>query len=228
MPASGNTGPTGLPVATDTEMPDNREDSRGQPRPTSGREPPLVLVAEDEEIAALAIMRGLESHNYRVLGPALDGNDAVRLAESAKPDLAILDIQLPGLDGLAVADHVQSKLGIPAVILSAHTDPAYLDRARKIGVSGYLVKPVRSEELAVAIDLSLTRFRQMQTLAERVAALEQNLADRKIIERAKGVLMRTKSVTEEEAYLRIQKISRRSHRKMVDVARSLMEAQDLL
>jgi response regulator NasT len=196
--------------------------------PAPRQAPASILVAEDEEVAALAIRRGLEVYGYRILGPALTGADAVRLAEAEHPDLAVLDINMPLMDGLTAADHIQMKLGVPAVILSAYTDAEYLDRARRIGVSGYLVKPVRSEELAVAIDLALTRFRQLQTLAERVAALEQNLVDRKVIERAKGVLMRSKGISEEEAYLRIQRTSRRTHRKMVDVARSVLEAQDLI
>jgi response regulator NasT len=192
------------------------------------RVPPSVLVAEDEPVTAHAIKRGLEFHGFRVVGPVHSGEDALKLAESARPDIALLDINMFGMDGLSAADQLQSRLGVPAVILSAHTDAEYFERAKRVGVSGYLVKPVKPEELAVAIDLALTRFRQLQTLAERVAALEQNLNDRKVIERAKGVLMRSKGISEEEAYLRIQRLSRKTHRRMVDVAKSVLDAQDLL
>lgn len=198
--------------------------------PGSGVRPPAptaVLLAEDDPVAAMLVKRGLEQHGFRVLGPAAGGQEAVALAAEGKPDIAVLDIAMPGMDGLAVAEHLQNRLGIPAVILSAHTEPEYLARARTVGVSGYLVKPARTEELAVAVDLALTRFRQMQTLAERIAVLESNLNDRKLIERAKGVLMRAKTITEEEAYLRLQKASRRTHRKMVDVARSVLDAEGL-
>jgi response regulator NasT len=192
--------------------------------------PRRVLVAEDDALTALSLAEGLSAMGLTVIGPAMSGAAALRMAERQRPDVALLDVRMPDVDGLSAADRLQNHIGVPCLVLTAYADAEFLARARRVGVFGYLLKPFHLPQVRVALDLAIARFRQMdalagevRNLAERVGELERSLADRKVIERAKGILMRSRNLTEEQAYLLLRATSRRLDRRMGDLAQIVID-----
>lgn len=188
-----------------------------------------VLLAEDEPIIALGLESKLGQLGYEVVATAADGDTALALARELRPDVLVLDIKMPGPSGLDVAATLSAE-GIrkPTVIVTAYEDESLVDRAVSVGVGAYLAKPVTQAQLSAAVKLACTRFTEFQALQDEVDSLREALEVRKLVERAKGILVSRLGLSEEEAFKRIQRTARERRVPMADMARSLIQAQDLL
>lgn len=181
-----------------------------------------VLIADDEAIIRMGLRTMLEEMGHRVVGIAADGPSAVKLAAEEKPDLAILDIKMPDMDGLEVAETITTKRRIPILLLTAYSDRKLVERATKLAVLAYLVKPVKEADLGLAIELAMARFEEWQALEQEAADLKEALATREVVGRAKELLMQRHGLTEHKAFLSIQRRSRKSRRTMREVAETIL------
>src|SRR6266480_1630614 len=181
-----------------------------------------VLVAEDETIIRLDLRDLLERAGFEVCEEARDGEEAVALERSARPDVAIMDVKMPKLDGIEAARRILDERPIPIVMLTAYGQDELVARAVEAGVFGYLVKPFREQDLLPAIRTARARHEELAALREQADSLAEALAARKSIERAKGLLMERESLTEEEAFARLRKASQLSGRPMRVVAEALL------
>ncbi len=181
-----------------------------------------LLVAEDEEGARLTLVRMSESLGHQVVAEACNGQEAVEMAELTSPDLLLLDIRMPQMDGLTAARTILERAPLPVVIVTGHADEHLIRRAADTGVFSYLVKPITLERLAAAISTARARFADMQILREEVGDLRDALEARKLIERAKGILMRDLAVSEQDAYRWLKATSSRTNCKMSEIARRVV------
>jgi response regulator NasT len=181
-----------------------------------------VLIAEDEALIRLDLAEMLVEEGYDVVGEAADGETAVRLAEELKPDLVILDIKMPIMDGLAAAEKIAGARIAPVVILTAFSQRDLVERARAAGAMAYLVKPFQKSDLVPAIEISLSRFSEITSLESEVAGLTDRLETRKAVERAKGALMTTYGMTEPQAFKWIQRTAMDHRMTMRDVAERIV------
>jgi response regulator NasT len=186
-----------------------------------------IVIADDEAVIRMGLRAMLEERGYRVVGEAGDGRRLLELVERLRPDLVFLDIKMPGLDGLAAAERLAETHRLPVIVLTAYGERDLVERARQAGVMGYLMKPLREADLQPAIEVALARFRDLQALAQEVSGLQETLEVRKLVERAKGVLMQRLGLGEEDAYLRMQRASRNTRRPMKEIARRILEGEDL-
>ena len=182
-----------------------------------------VLIADDEAIIRMGLRTMLEEMGHKVVGMAADGPSAVRLAAKEEPDLAILDIKMPDMDGLEVAEAITAKHRIPILMLTAYSDRELVERATKLAVLAYLVKPVKEADLGLAIELAMARFEEWQALEQEAADLKEALATREVVDRAKKILMQRDGLTEHEAFLSIQRRSRNSRKTMRGVAEAILD-----
>ena len=182
-----------------------------------------VLIGEDETLIRLDLRGMLEAAGFEVCAEARDGEEAVELARTEQPDLAVLDVKMPRLDGIETARRILDERPIPIVIVSAYTEATLVERAAEAGVFGYLAKPFREEDLLPAIATARARFGQLAAVREQVDTLADALAARKAIERAKGILMAKQSLTEEAAFARLRKASQSSGRPMRVIAEAIIE-----
>jgi AmiR/NasT family two-component response regulator len=167
--------------------------------------PIRVVLAEDEAIIRLDLKETLEEEGYEVVGETGRGDEAVALVRDLDPDLAILDIKMPGMDGLSVAREISAERLCAVLILTAFSQRDLIEQARDAGALAYLVKPFQRSELVPAIELAIGRFRDFKAVSEQAESLGDQLETRKILDRAKGVLMDTHGLTESEAFSFIQK-----------------------
>ena len=181
-----------------------------------------ILVAEDETIIRLDLRELLERAGFEVCGEARDGLEAVELARSSEPDLAILDVKMPRLDGIEAARRILEERPIPIVMLTAYGQEELVSRAVEAGVFGYLVKPFREQDLLPAIEAARARHEELVALQGEVESLSDALAARKVIERAKGLLMAKEGLTEQEAFERLRRASQLSSRPLKVVAEALI------
>ena len=181
-----------------------------------------VLVAEDETIIRLDLRDLLERSGFEVCAEARDGEEAVALARSEQPDVAIMDVKMPKLDGIEAARRILDERPIPIVMLTAYGQEELVSRAVEAGVFGYLVKPFREQDLLPAIRAARARHEELAALREEAESLEEALAARKAIERAKGLLMEREGLTEHEAFARLRKASQISGRPLKVVAEALI------
>ncbi len=181
-----------------------------------------ILIAEDETIIRLDLRELLERSGFEVCAEAKDGEEAVELARSAEPDLAILDVKMPRLDGIEAARRILDERPIPIVMLTAYGHDELVSRAVETGVFGYLVKPFREQDLLPAIRAARARHEELQVLREEAESLAEALAARKAIERAKGILMEKEGLTEQDAFARLRKASQVSGRPLKVVAEALI------
>ena len=181
-----------------------------------------VLIADDEAVIRLGLRTMLEEMGHQVVGMAADGPSAVKLAAKEQPDLAILDIKMPDMDGLEVAEAITAKRRIPVLMLTAYSDRELVERAAKLAVMAYLVKPVKEADLGLAIELAMARFEEWRALEQEAASLKEAMATREVVDRAKKILMQRNGLTEHEAFLSIQRRSRNSRRTMREVAEAIL------
>jgi response regulator NasT len=188
-----------------------------------------VLVADDNPLVALGLSERLRSLGHQPLGPAADGSEAVELARLHEPDLYLFDIEMPEIDGLEAASRL-TALGLrrPVVVITGVDDPGLVDRSIASGVSAYLTKPVDSRELKAALELASARHAELQALEAEVERAQQALEDRKLVERAKGLLMSALDLSEQDAFRRLQLTARERNLRLVDVAARIVEQQSLL
>jgi response regulator NasT len=184
-----------------------------------------VLIADDEPIARLDLREMLEALGHRVVAEASDGAEALQMAREQRPQLAILDIRMPAMDGLQVA-HALAQEGIaPSLILSAYTDQEYLERSREAGCLCYLVKPFRQSDLGPALATTIALSHRLNAMQEELCMLQEELATRKAVERAKGILMDKYQLREVDAFRRIQMESMNSRRSIRAVAEHVIREE---
>lgn len=183
-----------------------------------------VLIAEDEALIRLDLKELLEEEGYDVVGEAADGQEAVRQARELRPDLVILDVQMPVLDGLAAAERIARERIAPVVILTAFSQRELVDRARDAGAMAYLVKPFERTDLVPAIEMAASRYAEIISLEREVADLQQRLEVRKLVDRAKGLLMSERGLSEPEAFRWIQRSAMDRRATMADVAADIIAA----
>ncbi len=179
-----------------------------------------ILVAEDETLIRMDLVEMLTESGYEVVAQATNGEEAIALATEFKPDLAILDVQMPVLDGISAAEKIIAIA--PVLMLTAFSQKELVDRARDAGVMAYVVKPFTISDLIPAIEIAVSRHTQMRSLAEEVADLHERLETRKVIDRAKGILMKALNLTEPEAFSWIQRAAMDRRITMKEVAEAVI------
>jgi two-component system, response regulator PdtaR len=188
-----------------------------------------VLVAEDDPLIARGLTERLRSLGHDPLGPASDGAEAVELAQTSPPDLYLFDIEMPNVDGLQAATQLAADgLRRPVVVVTGVDDPSLIERSIVSGVSAYLTKPVDTRELEAALALATARHAEFEALEAEVDQARQALEDRKLVERAKGLLMSALDLSEQDAFRRLQLTARERNLRLVDVAGRIVEQQSLL
>jgi response regulator NasT len=185
-----------------------------------------ILVAEDETIIRLDLRGLLERAGYDVVAEARDGEEAVELARVHEPDLALMDVKMPRLDGIEAARRMLEERPIPIVMLTAFDQRELVERAAEAGVYGYLVKPFREQDVVPAIELAKARYEELVAVRADADSLAQALADRKVIERAKGLLMEREQLSEGDAFARLRKASQVSGRPLRVIADAVLATFD--
>lgn len=186
--------------------------------PTSSSRPRTVVIAEDETLIRMDLAEMLADEGYDVVGQAGDGQRAIELAEEHRPDLVILDVKMPVLDGIAAAEAIAGKRIAPVVMLTAFSQRDLVERAREAGAMSYLVKPFSQADLVPAIEMAVSRFAEITELESEVTDLKERLATRKAVDRAKGILQEQLSLSEGDAFRWIQKTAMDLRMSMREVA----------
>lgn len=184
-----------------------------------------ILIAEDESITRMGLSRILEDAGHHVVA-APDGRIAVTLARNTRPDLTILDIKMPKMDGLEAAQRIYQERPTPIVLLTAYGDQELIERAKSLPIMAYLIKPIKERELLATLEVVTARFDEFEWLHQKTVELKEELATRKLIERAKGILMRREGLSEKAAYRKIQRQARDERRSMRDVAEEILQSAD--
>ena len=182
-----------------------------------------VIVAEDESLIRIDIVETLRDHGFEVIAEAADGEKAVALAEELRPDLVVMDVKMPLMDGISAAEILTKKKIAPVVLLTAFSQRELVERASEAGALAYVVKPFTPSDLIPAIDIALGRYAQIQALEDEVADMSERLETRKILDRAKGILNNTMGLTEPEAFRWIQKASMDRRLTMKEVAQTVID-----
>jgi AmiR/NasT family two-component response regulator len=182
-----------------------------------------VVIAEDEAIIRLDLQETLQEEGYEVVGSTGRGDEAVALVRELKPDLAILDIKMPGLDGISAAKEIAGGRWAAVLILTAFSQRDLVEQARDAGAIGYLVKPFQKSDLVPAIEVAVGRFAELRALEQEVHSLEDQLVTRRIVERARGLLMDRYGLSENEAFSFIQQTAMRQRAKMRTTAEQVLD-----
>lgn len=183
-----------------------------------------VIIADDESLVRMDLQETLTELGYLVIGQVGDGQSAVNMARELEPDVVIMDIKMPGLDGIEAAKILTEEKIAPVVLLTAYSQRDLIERAKEAGVVGYLVKPFREADLTPAIELALARFEEFRALEKEVNNLKEALETRKKVEQAKGILMEKQGLSEQEAFRKIQKMSMNTRKPMKEVAEAIILA----
>jgi len=186
-----------------------------------------MLVADDESLISLSISEQLQGLGHEVIGTAQNGREAIEMAEQYNPDLIIMDIKMPEVDGLKATKVINQRKITPIILLSGYSNEKIAQKAGESGAFAYLTKPVDKRELVPAIEIALSRFHELTNLKKEVSYLEQTIEARKVIERAKGIIMKRYDLSESEAHLRLQKASRDQNIKLVELAKSIIFSERL-
>lgn len=183
-----------------------------------------VIIVDDEALIRMDLKESLTNQGYLVIGDAGDGRSGINLARKLNPDIVIMDIKMPDLDGIEAARILTEERIAPVLLLSAYSQQELLRRATQAGVAGYLVKPFRESDLAPAIEVALARFNEFREIEREIGNLQETLEARKVVERAKGILMESQGLSEAEAFRKIQKMSMNNRRTMRAVADAIILA----
>jgi AmiR/NasT family two-component response regulator len=186
-----------------------------------------IVVADDESIIRMDLREMLAGLGYLVVGEAGDGLTAVNVAREVRPDLVIMDIKMPEMDGIEAAKVLTEERIAPVLLLTAFSQQELVRRAGEAGVVGYLVKPFGETDLAPAVEIAIARFKEFRTLEKEANDLRDTLETRKRVERAKGVLMQTQGLSESDAFRKIQKLSMNSRKSMREVADAILLAHEV-
>jgi len=183
-----------------------------------------ILIADNESIIRMDLKELLEEAGHEVVGEAVDGLKAVELTRKFKPDLVIMDIKMPEMDGIAAAKIISNEKLAPVLLLTAYSQKEIVEKAKDSGVLAYLVKPVKESNLFPAMEIALSRFREYMDIEQELNDLRNSLEMRKLLDRAKGILMDAYSLNEQEAFRRIQQYSMAKRKSIREVAESIIEA----
>lgn len=183
---------------------------------------PTVLVAEDEALIRLDLVELLTEEGYEVVGEAGDGDEAVKLARELVPDLVIMDVKMPKMDGITAAEIIAEERIAPIVMLTAFSQRDLVERARDAGAMAYVVKPFGASDVVPAIEIAMGRFQEIAAIEDELASLEDRLESRKVIDQAKGILQQDLGLTEPEAFRWIQKTAMDMRKSMRDVAEGVI------
>ena len=181
-----------------------------------------ILVVEDESIVLLDITIMLKDAGFDVVGHARNGEKAIELAHALQPDLVLMDIKMPKMNGLKASDVISNTFQIPVLLLTAFSQREYIDEAKRANIVGYLVKPITEANLIPAVEIALLQAANTKKYQERNAQLDETLTNRKVIEKAKGIIMKRKNVTEEVAYNKLRRLSMDKQLSMETVARRII------
>lgn len=187
-----------------------------------------VLICEDEGLTALRLQVSLKKLGHEVVGEAANGEEAVAQAARLLPDAILMDVRMPKLDGIAATERIMAERPTAIVMITAYSERELVDAALRVGASGYLVKPVSDDQIEPALQVALSRFAELKELRGELTDMKQALEARKVMERAKGILMRRFQLTEEDAYKRLQKMSRDRRQSLRDTAAQVIAAVELL
>jgi response regulator NasT len=181
-----------------------------------------LVIADDESIIRMNLKETLVGLGYLVIGEAGDGVSVINLARELRHDLVVMDIKMPKLDGIAAAKMLTEERIAPVLLLTAYSDRELVDRAREAGVVNYVVKPFRDAELLPAIEIALARYAEFREMDKQIDDLKESLETRKLVDRAKGILMDTQGLKEQEAFRKIQQLSMNSRKSMREVAQAIL------
>jgi response regulator NasT len=187
-----------------------------------------IAIADDEPDMREYFQKCLTRLGHKVVVVAQNGRELVDRCRTVRPDLVITDIKMPDMDGIDAAQQIYGDQPVPVILISAYHDATLIERAEADHVLGYLVKPIKQADLEPVIALAMRRFEQFEALRKEAADLRQALEDRKVIERAKGVLMKRSGLDEQEAFRRLQHLAREKSRKLVDIAQMILVADEAL
>lgn len=183
-----------------------------------------LVIADNESIIRLDLREMLEEAGHEIAGEAVNGRKAVELTRMHRPDLVIMDIKMPEMDGIAAARRIADEKLAPVLLLTAFSQPEIVEKAKDSGVLGYLVKPVRESSLFPAMEIALSRWEEMQGLEQELDKLKDSLETRKTVDRAKGILMAAHKLSEQEAYRRIQRYAMTKRLPIKEVAEAIVRA----
>ena len=186
-----------------------------------------IVIADDESLIRMDLREMLTSLGYLVVGEVGDGRSAVNAARELKPDILIMDIKMPDMDGIEAAKILTEEGIAPVVLLSAYSQSDLVERAREAGVIAYLVKPIRDTDLPPAIEIALARYREFMEVQKEINDLTEALETRKLVDRAKGILMDRQGLSEAEAFRKIQKMSMNNRKPMKEVAWAIILAHQV-
>lgn len=186
-----------------------------------------VLIADDEPVIRMDLRAMLESMGHTVVGEADNGETALQLARTLKPDLAIVDIMMPGMNGIELAQQLSKERLAPVLILTAYSEPSMIEGADRAGAIAYLVKPFREADLAPAIQIAVSRFRELRAIEQQLVNLQQEMRARRKIGRAKRLLMQQMGLSEQEAFRRLQAAAEGTGKSLAEVAEAILLAHQV-
>jgi AmiR/NasT family two-component response regulator len=186
-----------------------------------------LVIADDESLIRMNLKETLVGLGYLVVGEAGDGVSAINLARELRPDLVVMDIKMPKLDGIQAAEVLTQERIAPVLLLTAYSDRELVDRAKEAGVVAYLVKPFREADLLPAMEVAMARFAELRAMDKQLGDLKEALETRKVVERAKGLLMEKQGLSEPEAFRKIQQLSMNTRRPMKEIAQSILLAAQI-
>lgn len=185
-----------------------------------------ILLADDEAILRLDLREMLQDAGHEVIGEAANGEEAVKLARELQPDFIIMDVKMPIMDGITASKIIAEENIAPVLLLTAYSQQDIVDKATDAGVIAYLVKPIREEQLFPAMEVAVKRFTEVKSLNDELEQLKDSLETRKLLDRAKGILMTAHGMTEQEAYRRMQQFSMAKRISLKELAESIIEAAE--
>lgn len=186
-----------------------------------------LVIADDESIIRMNLKETLVGLGYLVVGEAGDGVSVINLSRELRPDLVLMDIKMPKLDGIQAAKILTEERIAPVLLLTAYSDRELVERAKEAGVVNYVVKPFREAELLPAIEIAMARYEEFLEMDQQLADLKETLDTRKLVERAKGILMDAQGLKEAEAFRKIQQLSMNTRKSMKEIAQAILLANEI-